>query len=195
MKFKHVLKAFLPTLHGEMDIYGFELHFPGDGPIALVKGQLGADKTPLLRIHSQCLTGEAFHSLRCDCGDQLNLSMEYIHREGCGLIIYLFQEGRGIGLMNKIRAYRLQDEGMNTVEANRVLGYLADSRSYRMAVEVLHHFGVKRVRLMSNNPLKASQLREGGIEIVSMVPLIVPPNPYSSAYLNAKRDKMGHIFD
>lgn len=149
---------------------------------------------PLVRIHSQCLTGDVFHSLRCDCRSQLELALDQIVKEKRGLLIYEHQEGRGIGLMNKIRAYELQDGGLDTVEANESLGFDADLRDYALPAAILNYFGVKQVRLLSNNPDKVSALENAGIEVTERAPIIVPPLATTADYLRTKRDKMGHLF-
>jgi GTP cyclohydrolase II len=145
-----------------------------------------------LRIHSQCLTGEVLKSLRCDCGDQLELAMRSIAEERCGVLIYEHQEGRGIGLMAKLRAYALQDEGLDTIAANQALGFEADSRDFRLPVAVLNHLGIRRVRLLSNNPQKLRALVEGGIDVVARIPCETPPSPHALVYLRSKKERMGH---
>jgi GTP cyclohydrolase II len=150
---------------------------------------------PLLRIHSQCLTGDAFHSLRCDCRAQLEIALSQISAEGRGIIIYELQEGRGIGLMNKLRAYELQDQGADTVEANQQLGFESDLRSYLLPGAILRHLGIKSVRLMSNNPGKVKAVEDAGVEVSDRVPCIAAPLESTEAYLRTKREKMGHLFD
>jgi GTP cyclohydrolase II len=150
------------------------------------------DGVPLLRIHSQCLTGEVLGSLRCDCRGQLELAMSAIAEEGSGLVIYEYQEGRGIGLMAKLRAYALQDKGLDTVEANHALGFDTDYRDFSLAVAVLHELKVRQVRLMSNNPQKVEALTQGGIEVIELIACEAPPSPYASSYLRTKKKKMGH---
>jgi GTP cyclohydrolase II len=164
---------------------------PAETAVALVMGDVTAG-TPLLRIHSQCFTGELLGSLRRDCHDQLELAMEAIAQEGRGLLIYEYQEGRGIGLMAKLEAYELQDAGLDTVEANHALGFKADCRDFSLPAAILRDLGVKRVRLLSNNPRKASALIENGIEVVAQVSCEVAPNPHSIAYLRTKKERMGH---
>ena len=159
--------------------------------LALVMGDL-TEGVPLLRIHSQCFTGEVLGSLRCDCHDQLEMAMQAIAKEGRGLVIYEYQEGRGIGLMAKLQAYALQDAGLDTVEANHALGFKSDCRDFRLPAAILRDLGVKRVRLLSNNPRKASALAENGIEVVAQLACEAAPNPHSFAYLRAKKEKMGH---
>lgn len=160
----------------------------------LVMGNLAAGEPPLVRIHSQCLTGDVFHSLRCDCRAQLELALETIAREGRGVVIYEPQEGRGIGLLNKLRAYELQDQGADTVEANEKLGFAADLRGYQMPVAILKALGLKAVRLMSNNPEKIAALRNAGVEVAERVPAIVEPVDTTAEYLKTKREKLGHLF-
>jgi GTP cyclohydrolase II len=150
---------------------------------------------PLVRIHSQCLTGDVFHSLRCDCRAQLELAFEAIGREGRGLIIYENQEGRGIGLLNKLRAYELQDQGADTVEANEQLGFDADLRAYELAADILQFFGLRKVRLMSNNPEKIQALEQAGIEVTERVPCLVAPLESTEDYLRTKKEKLGHLLD
>ncbi len=160
----------------------------------LAMGDLSGEP-PLIRLHSECLTGDALYSLRCDCGAQLEGALERIAAEGRGAVLYLRQEGRGIGLGNKIRAYALQDDGADTVEANHQLGFPADARDFGLAVELLRHLGLGRIRLMTNNPRKLDQLREAGVEIVARVPLNPGLNPHNEAYLATKARKLGHMLD
>jgi GTP cyclohydrolase II len=159
--------------------------------VALVLGELTGN-APLLRIHSQCLTGDVLGSLRCDCGEQLELAMRAIAREGCGLLIYERQEGRGIGLMAKLQAYALQDNGLDTIEANHALGFSGDCRDFGLQVAILHDFSISRVRLLSNNPQKYLALVDGGIEVVERIPCQVAPNPHALSYLRIMKEKMGH---
>jgi 3,4-dihydroxy-2-butanone 4-phosphate synthase/GTP cyclohydrolase II len=187
----------LPTKWGMFQAIGYEREIRNgvrrlETAVALVLGD-ATRKAPLLRIHSQCLTGDALASQRCDCGDQLELAMHAIAHEGCGLLIYEHQEGRGIGLMAKLQAYALQDTGLDTIEANQALGYRADCRDFALAVAILQDLGVSHVRLLSNNPRKFEVLREAGIDIVDRVSCEVPPNPHSLAYLRVKKAKMGHV--
>lgn len=156
---------------------------------------LPPNKVPLIRIHSECLTGDAFRSLKCDCGPQLNAAMQAIQQAGCGAILYLRQEGRGIGLTNKIRAYALQDQGHDTLDANLMLGFPADAREYDMCAPMLAHIGVDKVRLLTNNPNKVNYLSTHGIEVVERVPLLVGLNAHNSDYMATKRDRMGHLFN
>jgi GTP cyclohydrolase II len=185
----------LPTMFGVFDLIGFERANVDKGEtentLLLMRGDL-RNQAPLLRIHSQCLTGEVLGSLRCDCRGQLELAMSAIADEGSGLVIYEYQEGRGIGLMAKLKAYALQDEGLDTVEANHALGFDADCRDFSLAVAILHEIGIDRVRLMSNNPQKAEALTKRGIEVVELIACEAPPSPYALSYLRTKKKKMGH---
>ncbi len=187
--------AKLPSRFGDFDIQAFEVQNLAVEVICIRKGDFPVPDPPLVRLHSECLTGDAFGSLRCDCGEQLALAMRLISTEGRGIILYLRQEGRGIGLVNKIRAYALQDEGMDTLDANLALGLPADSREYVSAAAVLTHHGVTSVRLMTNNPTKCRALEDNGISVVERVSLTVPANPANLAYLNTKVRRMGHIID
>ena len=192
---RRVASTHLPTVFGVFDLIGFERANKAkrDRETALVMmlGNL-RNRTPLLRIHSQCFTGEVIGSLRCDCRGQLELAMSAIADEGSGLVIYEYQEGRGIGLMAKLKAYALQDEGLDTVEANHALGFDADCRDFSLAVAILHEIGIDRVRLMSNNPQKVDALTKGGIEVVELIACEAPPSPYALSYLRTKKKKMGH---
>lgn len=193
---KKVAEADFPSRYGQFRILGFEWSADGqtEDSAVLVMGDLTQGPPPLLRIHSQCLTGDVFHSLRCDCRAQLELALETIAREGRGIIIYEHQEGRGIGLMNKLRAYELQDHGADTVEANEQLGFAADLRGYQMPVEILRYLGLKSVKLMSNNPQKVGALESAGIKVAIRVPAIIEPVESTADYLRTKRDKLGHLF-
>jgi GTP cyclohydrolase II len=195
--FRQVATADFPTRFGHFRIYGFEGRFGGEieEAVALEMGDLAGPAPLLVRIHSQCLTGDVFHSLRCDCRAQLELSLAAIAEEGRGLLIYEHQEGRGIGLLNKLRAYQLQDGGADTVEANELLGFKADHRSYELPVEILRHFGVTSVRLLSNNPDKIEALERAGIQVAERVPCIVEPSVTSEIYLRTKKEKMGHLLE
>jgi GTP cyclohydrolase II len=185
----------LPTMFGVFDLVGFERANADKGEtesaLLLMLGDL-QNRAPLLRIHSQCLTGEVLGSLRCDCRGQLELAMSAIADEESGLVIYEYQEGRGIGLMAKLTAYALQDQGLDTIEANEALGFDADCRDFRLAVAILHEIGIDRVRLMSNNPQKVEALTKGGIEVIELIACEAPPSPYSLSYLRTKKKKMGH---
>jgi len=185
----------LPTMFGVFDLIGFERANLDKGEtesaLLLMLGEL-QNRAPLLRIHSQCLTGEVLGSLRCDCRGQLELAMSAIADEGSGLVIYEYQEGRGIGLMAKLKAYALQDKGLDTVEANHALGFDTDYRDFSLAVAVLHELKVRQVRLMSNNPQKVEALTKGGIEVIELIACEAPPSPYALPYLRTKKEKMGH---
>jgi GTP cyclohydrolase II len=192
---RRVVSTHLPTVFGAFDLIGFERanKVKPERETALVMriGDL-QDQVPLLRIHSQCLTGEVLGSLRCDCRGQLEVAMSTIAEEGFGLVIYLHQEGRGIGLMAKLQAYALQDQGLDTIEANEALGFDADCREFSLAVAVLHELKVRKVRLMSNNPQKVEALEKGGIEVIELIVCEAPPSPYALSYLRTKKEKMGH---
>ena len=196
---KKIAEAKFPTRWGQFRILGFEGHFLSEGErrreeaVALVMGDIHTEP-PLVRIHSQCLTGDVFGSLRCDCRQQLEMALQMISESGAGILIYEEQEGRGIGLMAKLQAYQLQDQGLDTVQANEKLGFKADCRDYNMPVEILRALDVKSVRLLSNNPDKVAALENGGIEVAERVPCEVEPTPYAEKYLETKRDKMGHLF-
>ena len=186
----------LPTSRGRFRIHVYEDTIRGDHHVALVKGEVGGGEPVLVRAHSQCLTGDTFGSVRCDCGEQLRLSMEMIEKEGRGVVLYILNhEGRGIGLANKIRAYAMQDEGADTVEANRRLGFKPDQRDYGIGAQILVALGIRRLRLITNNPRKFVGLTGYGLEIVERVPLEVPPNACNLRYLKTKKEKMGHILD
>tara|TARA_R100001460_G_scaffold79805_2_gene120731 strand:+ start:153 stop:704 length:552 start_codon:yes stop_codon:yes gene_type:complete len=173
-------------------MHGFEETDTGKEHVALTLGSLEGDEPMLARTHSECLTGDALYSMRCDCGYQLEEALRSIAREGRGILMYLRQEGRGIGLLNKIRAYNLQDQGADTVEANEQLGFAADLRDYSMCQDMLSHLGIRRLKLMTNNPRKVSALTGLGIEIVERVPLHVGRNPHNTGYLDTKQSKLGH---
>ncbi len=195
---RKVAEADFPTEYGHFRIYGFEAHKNGDAEeaVALVMGELRAPGAPLVRIHSQCLTGDVFHSLRCDCRAQLELSLEMIAAEGRGIVIYENQEGRGIGLLNKLRAYELQDAGADTVEANEQLGFEVDLRLYEAPAEILRHLGVKAVRLLTNNPEKIAALEACGVRVTERIPCQAEPRgQQSEEYLRTKKERMGHILD
>src|SRR6266705_1551504 len=191
-----IASARMPTRWGTFDVIGFERDVSNgsqrvETALAIAMGDL-TEGVPLLRIHSQCFTGEMLGSLRCDCHDQLEMAMQAIAEEGRGLVIYEYQEGRGIGLMAKLEAYELQDAGLDTVEANHALGFKADCRDFSLPAAILRDLGVKRVRLLSNNPRKAKALAENGIELVAVINCEAPPNSHSITYLRTKREKMGH---
>ena len=191
---QYVASSKLPTPWAIFDIHAFVEPGTGKEHIALTLGDLGADGPVLARIHSECLTGDALFSQRCDCGAQLEAAMQRIAHEGRGIIMYLRQEGRGIGLVHKIRAYQLQDQGADTVEANERLGFPADMRRYDLCGPMLAHFGIARVRLMTNNPRKERKLEGMGIEVAERIPLQVNRNPYNEQYLRTKARKLGHRF-
>jgi len=193
MKATKVAEAGLPTKFGAFRIFGFESSDKTENALALVIGTPSGAEAALVRVHSQCMTGDVFGSARCDCGDQLHFAMKAIAQSGSGILIYQLQEGRGIGLMNKLLAYELQDEGHDTVEANHHLGFEADHRNYSLCAAILHHFGVNRVRLMSNNPRKFEGLEEAGITVVERVPIEITPSTNSENYLRTKKAKLGHL--
>src|SRR6266566_1895301 len=193
-----VAQAELPTRYGRFTIHGFRGDGPQDEAVALVRGKIRGpfksnQSVPLVRVHSQCLTGDVLSSLRCDCRAQLELSLKKITQASSGILLYLPQEGRGIGLMNKLRAYELQDGGMDTVEANETLGFAADAREYDFTAQVLKKLGAKRIRLLSNNPEKVRQLEKGGIQVIERVPCQPRVSKISRRYLKTKKRKMGHI--
>lgn len=211
MPYHFITSAQLPTSHGEFDIHIFE-NDAGQEHVMLTKGlpvakngdhsdssdntdSFDNSPTPLVRIHSECLTGDAFGSLKCDCGAQLNAAMAAIQHEGIGAILYLRQEGRGIGLTNKIRAYALQEQGHDTLDANLMLGLPADARTYDMCSAMLAHVGVDKVRLITNNPDKVAYLTDHGVDVTERVPLLVGVNDVNLSYLATKRDRMGHLLD
>ena len=193
MKTTKVAETSLPTPFGTFRIFGFESGDKSENLLALVMGAPPLKEPPLVRIHSQCLTGDVFGSGRCDCGDQLNFALKAIAESGNGIVIYQLQEGRGIGLMNKLMAYELQDSGHDTVEANHHLGFEADHRDYKLCVDALHHFGVSQVRLMSNNPKKFDALETAGIHVVERVPIEIAPSARTENYLRTKKAKLGHM--
>lgn len=187
-----VASASLPTAYGDFDIHVFESRLDGATHVALVRGDLQDGNNVLARVHSSCVTGDIFHSSRCDCGEQLDLAMRKVAEEGRGVVLYLHQEGRGIGLANKIKAYALQDQGHDTVEANEQLGFRADQRDYASAVEIFRLLGVKSLRLMSNNPRKLEGVTGVDLVISERVPIEVPASDANRRYLKTKKDKLGH---
>jgi GTP cyclohydrolase II len=187
--------AQLPTRYGRFTIYGFEGRGPQEEAVALVRGKVNGKTAPLVRVHSQCLTGDVLTSLRCDCRAQLELSMKKIGQAASGILLYLPQEGRGIGLMNKLRAYELQDGGMDTVEANETLGFAADARDYEFPAQILKKLGATKIRLLSNNPEKVRQLESFGIRVAERVPCQPRISKISRAYLKTKKRKMGHLLE
>jgi GTP cyclohydrolase II len=190
-----VAHAALPTRYGRFTIYGFKGNGPQEEAVALVRGKLNGKGAPLVRVHSQCLTGDVLNSLRCDCRAQLELSLKKIGKAPTGILLYVPQEGRGIGLMNKLRAYELQDGGMDTVEANETLGFAADARDYDFSAQVLKKLGATKIRLLSNNPEKVRQLESAGIRVVERVPCQPRISRISRAYLKTKKRKMGHLLE
>jgi len=198
LRLRKVAEADFPTRFGHFRIYGFEGRYDDrvEEAVVLEMGCVSdGPPPPLVRIHSQCLTGDVFHSLRCDCRAQLELSLNMIASEGRGLLIYEHQEGRGIGLLNKLRAYELQDDGADTVEANERLGFESDLRNYELPSEILRYFGLTSVRLLSNNPEKVQAVEAAGIQVAERVPCVVPAIISTEAYLRTKKEKMGHLLE
>jgi 3,4-dihydroxy 2-butanone 4-phosphate synthase/GTP cyclohydrolase II len=189
---RRVASARLPTAYGEFTVHAFANQIDKQTHIALVCGDIKDGKSVLVRVHSQCLTGDVLHSIRCDCGAQLDAAMRRIAAEGRGVLLYLSQEGRGIGLANKIRAYELQDEGFDTVEANERLGFKADQRDYGMGVQILRELGVRTMRLLSNNPRKLVGIEGYGLSVTEWLPLEIPASDSTRKYLKTKKDKLGH---
>jgi 3,4-dihydroxy 2-butanone 4-phosphate synthase/GTP cyclohydrolase II len=189
---RRVASASLPTSYGEFRVFAFESLLDRETHVALVRGDVGDGENVLVRVHSRCLTGDVFHSARCDCGPQLDAAMEKVAGEGRGILLYLNQEGRGIGLANKIRAYELQDQGLDTVEANERLGFKADQRDYGIGVQILRDLGVRSMRLLSNNPRKLVGIEGYNLSVLEWIPLEIPPSEHTRRYLKAKKDKLGH---
>ncbi|MEW6774061.1 MAG: bifunctional 3,4-dihydroxy-2-butanone-4-phosphate synthase/GTP cyclohydrolase II [Bacteroidota bacterium] len=183
----------LPTKYGHFKLHAYRVKTNGQEHLALVKGEINSDEPILCRVHSSCLTGDVLGSLRCDCGDQLHAAMEAIEKEGKGVLLYLNQEGRGIGLINKLKAYQLQEKGLDTVEANIQLGFAPDEREYGIGAQILRDLGVRKIRLLTNNPKKRAGLEGYDLQIVENVPIIIPPNPHNACYLSTKKTKLGHI--
>lgn len=190
---QRVVSTKLPTRHGTFDVHLYRSETDSKEHVALVKGELNPEKPVLVRVHSECLTGDVFGSYRCDCNEQLIAAMKLVEKEGCGVVLYMRQEGRGIGLSNKLKAYKLQDDGLDTVEANEKLGFRPDLRDYGIGAQILRDLGVGKMRLMTNNPKKVVGLHGYGLEIVERVPLEVEPHPINEKYLKTKRDKLGHL--
>ncbi|QNS01968.1 MAG: GTP cyclohydrolase II [Buchnera aphidicola (Pentalonia nigronervosa)] len=193
MQLTKIDKSILPTRWGDFLIFGFEENKSGKNHIALVYGNVETEHPVLSRVHSECLTGDALFSLRCDCGIQLEMAMKRIAKEGSGILIYHRQEGRNIGLLNKIKAYSLQDQGLDTVEANQKLGFSADERDFSLCADIFKILRVKKIRLLTNNPFKIKMLRNSGVNIVERVPLIAKKNSKNTSYLKTKAKKMGHL--
>ena len=192
---EQVTKTDMPTRYGHFTAYGYINKLNGEHHVALVKGELGEGENLLCRVHSECLTGDTFGSLRCDCGQQLHAAMRQIEEEGRGILLYMRQEGRGIGLINKLRAYELQEQGMDTLEANLALGFKGDEREYYIGAQILRDLGAKTLRLLTNNPDKVYQLQDFGMEIVERVPIQAPANPHDIRYLRTKQRRMGHLLE
>jgi len=189
---EEVVRVEMPTKYGDFKLVAFKEKLTGGEHLALIKGEWKEGDPVLTRVHSSCFTGDILGSFRCDCGEQLHKAMQMVQAEGSGAILYMNQEGRGIGLMNKLRAYKLQEEGFDTVEANLKLGFGMDDRDYGVGAQILRHLGITRLRLMSNNPKKRAGLKGYGLEIVDIVPMHITPNPHNENYLKTKRDKLGH---
>lgn len=187
------VKVDMPTQYGHFNLIPFRQKSNGLEHIAIIKGELQKDEPVLVRVHSSCATGDLFGSLRCDCGEQLHKALQMIEKEGRGVVVYLKQEGRGIGLMDKMKAYKLQENGMDTVDANLCLGHQADERDYGVGAEILRHLGINKMRLMTNNPVKRVGLEAYGLEVVENVPIEIEPNPYNQFYMKTKKERMGHI--
>jgi 3,4-dihydroxy 2-butanone 4-phosphate synthase/GTP cyclohydrolase II len=188
-----VAEAKLPTPYGNFKVIAYKSHTDPAEHLAMVMGDVATDEPVLVRVHSQCLTGDVFHSLRCDCGEQIEMAMKRIADEGRGVVLYMRQEGRGIGIHNKIKAYALQDKGMDTVEANLSLGFKADQRDYGVGAQILADLGVRKMRLMTNNPKKMSGLASYGLTITEQLPITTQPNPHNRRYLQTKQKKLGHL--
>jgi 3,4-dihydroxy 2-butanone 4-phosphate synthase/GTP cyclohydrolase II len=189
---ERVATARLPTTFGEFEVVGYRSLTDNKHHVALVKGDVAGAEDVLVRMHSECLTGDVFHSLRCDCGEQLESALAMIEREGRGVVVYLAQEGRGIGLLNKLKAYKLQEQGLDTVDANLELGLPADLREYGIGAQILSDLGLSSIRILTNNPKKIHGLQGYGLSVSEQVPIVHTPNPHNEAYLRAKAERMGH---
>ena len=189
---EEIVRVDMPTRHGHFKLIAFQEKNSSNEHLALIKGSWKQDQPVMVRVHSSCFTGDILNSMRCDCGEQLHKAMEMVEEEGTGVILYMNQEGRGIGLVNKLKAYRLQEEGMDTVEANLHLGFQTDQRDYGVGAQILRHLGVTKLRLLTNNPKKRVGLVGYGLEIVENISLNIDPNPHNEKYLKTKRDKLGH---
>lgn len=190
-----VAEAKLPTKYGEFKAIAYKSDIDPDEHLALVMGDISTEEPVLVRVHSECVTGDVFSSLRCDCGEQIGLAMQSIANEGRGVFLYMRQEGRGVGFHNKIRAYALQDKGLDTVEANLSLGFAPDLRDYGIGAQILAELGLRQIRLLTNNPKKVIGLEAYGLKVVETVPIVAPPNPYNRNYLETKRKKLGHLLE
>ena len=190
---RRLVATHLPTKYGDFDIHLYKSETDNKEHVALVKGKISPDAPTLVRVHSECLTGDLFGSLRCDCNEQLVAALRMVEKSGSGVVLYMRQEGRGIGLVNKLKAYKLQDEGLDTVEANEKLGFRADLRDYGIGAQILRDLGVRKLRLLTNNPKKIVGLQGYGLEVVERIPLEMDPNDFNLRYLRTKRDKLGHL--
>ncbi|TAL41501.1 MAG: GTP cyclohydrolase II, partial [Chitinophagaceae bacterium] len=187
-----IVRVDMPTRYGNFQLVAFREKLSSNEHLALIKGSWDKDEPVMVRVHSSCFTGDILGSLRCDCGEQLHAAMKMVEREGKGAILYMNQEGRGIGLLNKLKAYRLQEQGLDTVEANLHLGFQMDQRDYGVGAQILRHLGINKLKLISNNPKKRVGLIGYGLEIVENIPIEIIPNPHNEKYLQTKRDKLGH---